>query len=63
MYDLLNDYDTVSIADLNSLLGRSSSFTDQKWGWTNLKGSRIYKNLGSRNRGYILELPRVVAID
>jgi hypothetical protein len=63
MYDLLRDYETVSIADLNSLLGRSSSFTDQKWGWTNLQGTRIFKNLGGRNRGYILELPRVVPID
>ena len=63
MYDLLRDYETVSIADLNSLLGRSSSFTDQKWGWTSLQGSRIFKNLGGRNRGYILELPRVVPID
>lgn len=65
MYDLLRDYETVSVADLNSILGRTSSFTDAKWGWTNLQGSRIYKNLGRRdgNRGYILELPRVVAID
>jgi len=65
MYDLLRDYDTVSIADLNSLLGRSSTYTDQKWGWTNLQGSRIYSSLGGRReeRGYILELPRVVPID
>lgn len=63
MYDMLRDYETVSVADLNSLIGRSSSYTDQKWGWTNLQGSRIYKNLGGRNRGYVLELPRVVAID
>lgn len=65
MYDMLRDYETVSVADLNSLIGRSSSYTDQKWGWTNLQGSRIYRNLGSRdrNRGYILELPRITPID
>lgn len=63
MYDMLREYETVSVADLNSLIGRSSSYTDQKWGWTNLQGSRIYKNLGGRNRGYVLELPRVTSID
>lgn len=63
MYDLLREYETVSIADLNSLVGRSASYTDRKWGWTNLQGSRIYRVLGGRNRGYVLELPRVVPID
>lgn len=60
MYDLIENYETVSIADLNSLIERSSSYTDQKWGWTNLSGSRIYPD---RNRGYVLELPRVRPID
>jgi hypothetical protein len=63
MYDLLRDYETISVADLNSLIGRSSSYTDQKWGWTSLQGSRIFRNLGGHNRGYILELPRVISID
>jgi hypothetical protein len=63
MYDLFRDYETVSVADLNSLIGRSSSYTDQKWGWTSLQGSRVFRNTGGRNRGYILELPRIVAID
>lgn len=60
MYDMLQNYETVSVADLNSLISRSSSYTDQKWGWTSLAGSRIFPD---RSRGYILELPRVTPID
>jgi hypothetical protein len=60
MYDLIENYETVSVADLNSLIERTSSYTDQKWGWTNLAGSRIFPD---RNRGYVLELPRVRPID
>lgn len=60
MYDMLREYESVSVADLNSLVGRSSGYTDQKWGWTNLSGCRIFRE---RNRGYVLELPRVIPID
>lgn len=60
MYDMLKEYETVSIADLNSLVGRSSSYTDQKWGWTSLHGCRIFMDRGN---GYVLELPKVTPID
>lgn len=60
MYDLLKEYETVSIADLNSLVERSSSYTDQKWGWTSLHGCRIFMDRGN---GYVLELPKVTPID
>jgi hypothetical protein len=59
MYDMLQNYETVSIADLNSLIARTSSYTDQKWGWTSLQGSRIFPD---RSAGYVLELPRTVPI-
>jgi len=60
MYDLLQTYESVSIADLNSLVERSSSYTDQKWGWTNLSGCRIFHD--RRADGYVLELPPTVPI-
>lgn len=59
MYDLLNEYEIVSVADLNSLTNRSSSYVDQKWGWTALHGSQVRRT----RDGYILELPRPVSID
>lgn len=60
MFDLLEKYGVVTIADMNSLIDRTSNYTDQKWGWTNLHGSNIMRD---RQSGYILELPRVTPID
>jgi hypothetical protein len=59
MYDLLRDYDTVSVADLHSLVGLSSSYTDQKWGWTDLQGTDVRRV----REGYVLVLPKTIALD
>lgn len=59
MYDLLRDYETVTVADLHSLVGLSSSYTDQKWGWTDLQGTDIRRV----RDGYILVLPKTVSLD
>lgn len=59
MYDLLRDYDSVSVADLHSLIGLSSSYTDQKWGWTDLQGTDVRRV----RDGYILVLPKTVPLD
>lgn len=61
MYDMLKEYETVSVADLNSLIGRSSTYTDRKWGWTDLHGCRIIPD--RRRNTYTLELTRTVPID
>lgn len=59
MYDLLRDYETVSVADLHSLIGWSSSYTDQKWGWTDLQGTDVRRV----RDGYILILPKTISLD
>lgn len=59
MYDILENYDSVSVADLHGLLGWSSSYTDQKWGWTELHGTDIRRV----RDGYILVLPKTTALD
>lgn len=59
MYDLLQEYESASIADLYSLVGWSSSYVDQKWGWTDLHGSMIRK----ARDGYSLELPKTVSLE
>lgn len=59
MYDLLEQYGSVSVADLHMLIGWSSSYTDQRWGWTDLRGANV-----TRHRdGYALILPKTVALD
>jgi hypothetical protein len=59
MYDLLREYEVVSVADLHSLIGWSSSYTDQKWGWTDLQGTDIRRV----RDGYILVLPKSTSLD
>lgn len=59
MYDLLREYEMVSVSDLHSLLGLSSSYTDQKWGWTNLQSLDIRRV----RDGYILNLPKTIPLD
>lgn len=61
MIEILNsEYRQVSVADFYDLAGISTSFTDNKYGWTDLRGSRV---TGSPSRGYIIELPRCVTLE
>jgi hypothetical protein len=59
LYDLLREYESVSVADLRSLIGWSSSYTDQKWGWTDLHGTEVRRV----RDGYILILPKTTSLD
>lgn len=58
MYDLLNEYRVVAIADLYELANISPQPSDNAYGWTTLDGSRISKV----RDGYLLELPRPALI-
>jgi hypothetical protein len=53
LYDMLEKYGTVSVSDLYDLVGSTSSYTDEKWGWTELRDSSVTR---TRN-GYLLNLP------
>jgi hypothetical protein len=54
MYDLLQRYESVSVADLYELTGIQSAHTDQKWGWVDLRGSTVQR---TRQGGYVVDLP------
>ena len=54
MFDILNRYGSVSVADLYLLTGFPSTHVDNKWGWQSLTGAGV-----SRIReGYLLDLPQ-----
>lgn len=59
LYDLLNEYGMVSIADLYAVIGWTSTHTHQKWGWETLHGSSIQRV----RDGYILNLPKPEFLD
>ena len=54
LVDLTIDYGMASVADLYDAVGITSQFTDNKYGWTDLRSALV-----SRVRsGYLLNLPR-----
>lgn len=59
MSDFLDQYDVVSVGELYKLVGIVGSFTDDKWGWNDLAGTRIVRV----RDGYLIDLPRPIEID
>lgn len=59
MFELLSRYDTVTVSDLYDLVDIESRFTDNQWGWDDLRGSDVRRV----NGGYLLVLPRPKPID
>lgn len=59
MDDLMREYENVSISDLYSLIGWTSNYTHQKWGWLDLRDSAVQRV----RDGYVLNLPRPVPLD
>lgn len=59
MVDLIIDYEQATVADLYGYVGIASSFTDNKYGWTDLSSASV-----SRARdGYLLNLPKTILLD
>lgn len=54
LYEVLSNYDIVTVADLMDAAGEPSNPVDTKWGWEDLRGSDIIRV----RDGYLLELPR-----
>lgn len=59
LQDLVDQYDVATVSDLYELVGITGSFTDDKWGWTDLRGASVRRV----RDGYLVELPRTTPID
>lgn len=59
MDELIDVYGTVSVADFYELVGASGSYTDNKYGWTNIRDARVVRT----RDGYIIKLPRAVPLN
>lgn len=57
MAEALASYGQVSIADLCDLAGITSNYTDNKYGWYDIRGAYVRAVAG----GYVIDLPRPVA--
>lgn len=60
MFDLLDRYEVVTVADFYGLVGYTPDFTDQNWGWTDIRGTLPRRIRGG---GFILDLPPTEPID
>lgn len=58
MQDVISDYEVVSLADLYDLIGFQTHHTDNKWGWSDLRGSQVQQI----REGYLLDLPPIQPI-
>lgn len=57
--DLISQYEVATVADLYDLVGISGNFTDDKWGWYDLRSAMVRHVRG----GYLLSLPRTQPIE
>lgn len=59
MGDLIDMYGLVTVADLYDLVGVTGNYTDNKYGWTNIRNAEPVRV----RDGYMLRLPRAMPID
>ena len=59
MDELIDRYRTASVADLYDLVGVTGKYTDNKYGWDDLRTARVERV----RDGYILRLPRAIPLD
>lgn len=59
MDDLIDTYGMVSVADLYDLVGIQGNYTDNKYGWTNLRNAEVRRT----RDGYLIKLPKALPFD
>ena len=57
--DIVSEYGFASVSDLYDLVGIQGSYTDDKWGWDDLRSSGV----SNVREGWLLNLPRTKAMD
>lgn len=58
MDEMIATYGSVSVADYYDLLGVSGNYTDNKYGWTDLRGARV----AVLRDGYAIKFPRAIPL-
>lgn len=59
LYEALQDYESVTVANLKELTGETPQYTDYKFGWTDLSAMHIKRI----REGYLLMLPEPEDLD
>ena len=56
---LIDSYAVATVSDLYDLVGITGNFTDDKWGWYDLRGSTVTRV----REGYLINLPQTQPVD
>jgi hypothetical protein len=56
--DLIDNFDVATVGDFHELVGLPSTYVDNKWGWTAIRGVDIRQV----REGYLIELPPIEPI-
>lgn len=59
MDELMDTYGLVRVADLKDLVGITGTYTDNKYGWTNIRSAEVVRV----RDGFTIKMPRAVVID
>lgn len=59
MDELIDAYGEVSVADLYDLIGKTCNYTDNRYGWTNIRNAEPIRV----RDGYMLKLPKVTPLN
>lgn len=59
MDELMDTYGIVSVSDFYELVGISSNYTDNKYGWTDIRSAKTIRV----KDGYMIKLPRAMPLD
>ena len=57
--DLIDTYKVATVADLYDLVGITHNYTDNKYGWTNIRNADVQRV----RDGYMLKLPKPIPIN
>lgn len=59
MDELVSTYGMVSVADMYDLVGITGNYTDNKYGWTDIRNASVVRV----RDGYVIKMPKVLPID
>lgn len=59
MDELVSVYGMVSVADLYDLVGITGNYTDNKYGWTDIRNASVVRI----RDGYVIKMPRALPLD
>lgn len=57
--EIIDEYDFASVGDMYDIVGVTGSYTDNDYGWTDIRNARIERV----REGYVIRMPKALPID